>query len=62
MTSETISSADHKMNRAVEAMERDFQAFRTGRASTCDVSSAGATASGRHIGGLSRTYLTASRR
>jgi ribosome recycling factor len=34
MTSETISSADHKMNRAVEAMERDFQAFRTGRAST----------------------------
>jgi len=34
MSSETISSADHKMNRAVEAMERDFQAFRTGRAST----------------------------
>jgi ribosome recycling factor len=34
MTSETISSADHKMSRAVEAMERDFQAFRTGRAST----------------------------
>jgi len=34
MTSETISSAEHKMNRAVEAMERDFQAFRTGRAST----------------------------
>ena len=34
MTSETISSADHKMNRAVDAMERDFQAFRTGRAST----------------------------
>ena len=34
MSSETISSADHKMSRAVEAMERDFQAFRTGRAST----------------------------
>jgi ribosome recycling factor len=34
MSSETISSADHKMNRAVDAMERDFQAFRTGRAST----------------------------
>ena len=34
MTSETIPSADHKMGRAVEAMERDFQAFRTGRAST----------------------------
>jgi ribosome recycling factor len=34
MSSETIPSADHKMSRAVEAMERDFQAFRTGRAST----------------------------
>ena len=34
MSTDTISSADHKMNRAVEAMERDFQAFRTGRAST----------------------------
>jgi ribosome recycling factor len=34
MSTETISSADQKMNRAVEAMERDFQAFRTGRAST----------------------------
>jgi ribosome recycling factor len=34
MSTETISSADHKMSRAVEAMERDFQAFRTGRAST----------------------------
>jgi ribosome recycling factor len=34
MTSETISSAEHKMSRAVEAMARDFQAFRTGRAST----------------------------
>jgi ribosome recycling factor len=34
MTSETITSADHKMSRAVDAMERDFQAFRTGRAST----------------------------
>jgi ribosome recycling factor len=34
MSSETISSADQRMNRAVEAMERDFQGFRTGRAST----------------------------
>jgi ribosome recycling factor len=34
MSSETITSADHKMNRAVDAMERDFAAFRTGRAST----------------------------
>jgi ribosome recycling factor len=33
-SSESITSADHKMGRAVEAMERDFQAFRTGRAST----------------------------
>src|SRR5204863_1302519 len=32
---------------------------RTARASTCEVSSAGATASGRHIGGCSRTYLKA---
>jgi len=34
MSSETISGADHKMGRAVEAMERDFQGIRTGRAST----------------------------
>ncbi|MBA2719069.1 MAG: ribosome recycling factor [Chloroflexi bacterium] len=34
MTSETISAADQRMKRAVDAMERDFQAFRTGRAST----------------------------
>jgi ribosome recycling factor len=34
MSTETISGADHRMARAVEAMERDFQAFRTGRAST----------------------------
>jgi ribosome recycling factor len=34
MSSETISAADHKMGRAVEAMERDFQGIRTGRAST----------------------------
>ena len=34
MSSETIASADGRMSRAVEAMERDFQAFRTGRAST----------------------------
>ena len=34
MTAEPIQDADHKMARAVEAMERDFQAIRTGRAST----------------------------
>jgi ribosome recycling factor len=34
MSSEPIQSADQKMARAVEAMERDFQAIRTGRAST----------------------------
>jgi ribosome recycling factor len=34
MSSETLTSADHKMARAVEAMERDFQGIRTGRAST----------------------------
>jgi ribosome recycling factor len=34
MTNESIDAADHKMARAVEAMERDFQAIRTGRAST----------------------------
>jgi ribosome recycling factor len=34
MTAEMLSAADHKMARAVEAMERDFQAIRTGRAST----------------------------
>ena len=34
MSSETITSADHRMGRAVEAMERDFQGIRTGRAST----------------------------
>ena len=34
MSSETLSSADHKMARAFEAMERDFQGVRTGRAST----------------------------
>ena len=34
MTSEIIADADHKMGRAVEAMERDFQGIRTGRAST----------------------------
>src|SRR4026208_1094442 len=31
---EIITSADHKMARAVEVMERDLQAIRTGRAST----------------------------
>src|SRR4029078_10659421 len=34
MSSQTITDADHKMGRAVEAMERDFQGIRTGRAST----------------------------
>jgi ribosome recycling factor len=34
MSSEIIAEADHKMGRAVEAMERDFQGIRTGRAST----------------------------
>jgi ribosome recycling factor len=34
MTTETITSADHKMARAIDAMERDFQGIRTGRAST----------------------------
>jgi ribosome recycling factor len=34
MTAEILSAADHKMARAVEAMERDFGAIRTGRAST----------------------------
>ena len=34
MSTEVLSGAEHKMARAVEAMERDFQAFRTGRAST----------------------------
>ena len=34
MSAEVLSSADHKMARAVEAMQRDFQGVRTGRAST----------------------------
>jgi len=34
MSIEVLSDADHKMARAVEAMERDFQGLRTGRAST----------------------------
>ncbi len=34
MTSEILASAERKMLRAVEAMERDFQGVRTGRAST----------------------------
>ena len=34
MSGEVISDADHKMARAVDAMERDFQGLRTGRAST----------------------------
>src|SRR4026207_515368 len=34
MPAETLSSAERKMARAVEVMERDFQGIRTGRAST----------------------------
>ena len=34
MNHEIITSADHKMGRAVEVLERDLQAVRTGRAST----------------------------
>ena len=34
MSSESLTAAEHKMARAVDAMERDFQAVRTGRAST----------------------------
>ena len=34
MSHAVIASADHKMARAVEVMERDFQGIRTGRAST----------------------------
>jgi ribosome recycling factor len=34
MTSEILSGAERKMLRAVEVMERDFHALRTGRAST----------------------------
>src|SRR5688572_32011138 len=34
MSTEILAEADQKMARAVEAMERDFQGIRTGRAST----------------------------
>ena len=34
MTTEILTAAEHKMTRAVEVMERDFQGMRTGRAST----------------------------
>jgi ribosome recycling factor len=34
MSSEVLASAERKMGRAVEAMERDLQGLRTGRAST----------------------------
>jgi len=34
MSTEILADADHRMGRAVEAMERDFQGMRTGRAST----------------------------
>jgi len=34
VANEHIDAADHKMARAIEVMERDFQAIRTGRAST----------------------------
>ena len=34
MSHEVLTQADHKMARAVEAMDRDLQSIRTGRAST----------------------------
>ena len=34
MSTEILTDADHKMARAVDAMEREFQGIRTGRAST----------------------------
>lgn len=34
MTSEILAASERKMVRAIEAMERDFQTIRTGRAST----------------------------
>src|SRR3954468_5822454 len=34
MTTEILADAERRMGRAVEAMERDFQGLRTGRAST----------------------------
>jgi ribosome recycling factor len=34
MSDEVLSAADQRMNRAVDAMQRDFQGIRTGRAST----------------------------
>lgn len=34
MSSEILADADHRMARAIDAMERDFQGIRTGRAST----------------------------
>ena len=37
MTSPQLGSVDGRMGRAVEAMERDFQGYRTGRASTAIV-------------------------
>jgi ribosome recycling factor len=34
MSTEILSGVEHKMGRAIEAMQRDFQGVRTGRAST----------------------------
>ena len=34
MSTDVLASTEHKMARAVEVMERDFQGIRTGRAST----------------------------
>ena len=34
MSDEVLSAAEQRMNRAVDAMQRDFQGIRTGRAST----------------------------
>src|SRR2546430_6436372 len=58
---ERLSASSRKTVGRSSVTARSF-AWRTDRASTCDVSSAGATASGRHIGGWRRRYLTACRR
>ena len=47
MSSEILVDADHKMARAVEVMERDFQGVRTGRASTRIVERITSTTTGR---------------
>src|SRR5882762_3733257 len=56
---ERLSASSRKTVGRSSVTARSF-AWRTGRASTCEVSSAGATASGRHIGGWRRRYLRCS--